>query len=117
MARGPEREIAWGCTTSAVGRPMICARTAVSSGSEPRVPLKVQTARPMASMARLGKREVPFKCRISDFGFCTLILQRRGGTVRRVTPELGGDGCRVLSGEEEREDVLQICRIIPPMWQ
>src|SRR5260370_29011532 len=102
MARGPEREIAWGCTTSAVGRPMICARTAVSSGSEPRVPLKVQTARPMASMARLGKREVPFKCRISDFGFCTLILQRRGRPRMRVTAQLAGDVFFLLLGGAKR---------------
>src|SRR6266446_9132959 len=78
MARGPEREIAWGCTTSAVGRPIICPRTAVSSGREARAALEAHAVRQMTRTARLGKREVPFKCRISDFGFCTVILQAAG---------------------------------------
>src|ERR1700720_3802294 len=78
MARGPERVMACGCTTRAVGRPIICARTAVSSGTEARAPLKAHAARQMARTARPGNREIPFKYRISNFGFCTVILQAAG---------------------------------------
>src|SRR6266478_10044055 len=78
MARGPERVMAWGCTTRAVGRPMICARTAVSSGTEARAALEAHAVRPMTRTARPGNQEIRFKCRISDFGFCTVILQAAG---------------------------------------
>src|SRR5438477_12247179 len=96
MARGPDKEMAWGCTTRAVGRPIICARTAGSSGKEARAPLKADTTRQMARRARPGNQEMPFKCRNADFGFCTLFSQRRVQTVKWSDSKSAGNVCSLL---------------------
>src|SRR5438445_12950735 len=108
--------MAWGCTTTAVGRPTICARTVVSSGTEALAAFSVASAIPRAIKTRPEKLKTSFQSSIEDFGSSTAILQTAGADVRWLLRASRRVMSVVYSGEREKAMIFcQICARSPPV--